>query len=74
MWNNEKVSNGYIWILNEKQRSEAWYNARKGRVSGAIGDSTFSTPEETALTICGIKQIELNEAMKYGIDHEMAVV
>lgn len=79
MWNSEKVANGHVWILNENQRSEAWFRARTGRVSGsnvsgAIGDSPFSTPEETALTICGLKKVELNDAMKYGIEHEIDAI
>ena len=79
MSNNQWLKIGSNWLNLSAQRSEGWYNARKGRITAsnfatAIGISIFSTAEQLADDITGIKKKvvtkQSQELMDYGTEHE----
>lgn len=81
IYTTEKVwiDRGRYWEHTAKQGTEAWKDARKGRVTssntGALaGKSTFKTAEETGEIIAGIKEEVFSEKsiefMKFGHQYE----
>ncbi len=65
---------GKYWLYDTDQRDPDWLLVRLGRPSGSscgslIGHSIFSTPDETAETIAGIKKKEFTPQQIEAMDH-----
>lgn len=67
------------WLSNYDQRTDGWYKARVGRLTGsnfgaAIGLCSFNCPQSLADELCNIKKRERlayeNEVMDWGTKYE----
>jgi hypothetical protein len=65
---------GKYWLYDTDQRDPDWLLVRLGRPSGSscgslIGHSIFSTPDETAATIAGVKKKDFTPQQIEVMDH-----
>lgn len=65
---------GTYWLNKHAQGTPGWFGIRKGRLTAsnfgaAIGRSQFSTPEDLALEMAGLKVKEFSESSKIAMAH-----
>jgi putative phage-type endonuclease len=70
MW----VDRGIYWEHGAPQNTQAWLEARRGRVNGSetgalAGESNFETPEQTGKYISGIEEKQFSEKSQMAMNH-----